>query len=87
MTEEELKKVKFHFVSHLRLEKEHRTTYADDSGRLGFCDIVKKRNDFEYGKSRREFRIDDTWYDKEENFLKALKQFSFGPQIQKSANE
>lgn len=83
MTVKELEQVKFHFVSHLSMEKEHRTTYADDSGRLGFCDITKKKNDFEFGKSRRVYRIDGTWYDKKEDFLKALERVAldFGQPI------
>lgn len=83
MTLEELKKVKFHFVSHLSMEKEHRATYSDDSGRLGFCDITKKKNEFEFGKSIRVYRIDSTWYEKKEDFIKALKRFGFGPQLPK----
>jgi hypothetical protein len=49
MTYEELIKIPFHFVSHLSLENEHQSVYADDSGRLGFCDITKKKG-FEFGK-------------------------------------
>ena len=55
-------------------------TYADDSGRLGFCDITKKKG-FDFGKSKRVFRIDSEWYEKKEDFLKAIKKFSFGPTI------
>ena len=36
MTYDEIKKIPFHFVSHLSLEDEHQAVYADDSGRLGF---------------------------------------------------
>lgn len=80
MTIDELKKVKFHMVSHLSMAKEHQATYADDSGRLGFCDITKKKNEFEFGESRRVYRIDSTWYETKEEFEKALKRFGFGPQ-------
>ena len=72
MTLEELKKVKFHFVSHLSMEKEHRTTYADESGRLGFCDITKKKkNGFLFGNSRRSC----IWYDTFGEFVRALEKF------------
>jgi hypothetical protein len=81
MTIDELKKVKFHMVYHLSMEKEHQATYADDSGRLGFCDITKKKSEFEFGESRRVYRIDSTWYDTEEEFVKALERFGFGPQL------
>jgi len=80
MTIKELKQVPFHFVSHLSMRNEHVATYADDSGRLGFCDITKKKNDFEFGKTKREYRIDSKWYTKKEDFLKALEKFAFGPQ-------
>lgn len=79
MTYDEVKKVPFHFVSHLSLEDEHQSVYADDSGRLGFCDITKKKG-FEFGKSKRVYRIDSNWYENREDFIKALKNFSFGPQ-------
>lgn len=72
MTKEELEKIPFHMVSHLSLEDEHRATYVDDSGRLGFCDITPK-NGFKFGKSRRVFRLDSTWYDNTDDFIKALK--------------
>ena len=78
MKANELKKVPFHFVSHLNLDNEHRTMYADNSGRLGFCDITQKKGEFEFGDSHREFRIDSTWYDDKDEFLKALKNFAFG---------
>jgi hypothetical protein len=67
MTQEELKKIPFHMVSHLSMGNEHRTTYSDDSGRLGFCNISKKK-----GISRRVFRLDGTWYENKEDFIKAL---------------
>jgi hypothetical protein len=81
MTLEELKKVKFHMVAHLSMAKEHQCTYADESGRLGFCDITKKKNEFEFGESKRAYRIDSTWYDTKEEFVKALERFGFGPQL------
>ena len=77
MTPDELNKVKFHMVCHLSMTSEHRATYADDSGRLGFCDITKKRG-FKFGKSKRVYRIDSTWYETKEEFLEALKRFGFG---------
>jgi len=80
MTWEELKKVKFHMVAHLSMAKEHQCTYADDSGRLGFCDITKKNKRGEFGDSKRAYRIDSTWYDTKEEFVKALERFGFGPQ-------
>ncbi len=78
MTLEDLKKLKFHMVSHLSMAKEHRATYSDDSGRFGFCDITKKKNEFEFGKSRRVYRIDSTWYETMEEFTKALERVSLG---------
>lgn len=79
MTYNEVKKIPFHFVSHLSLEDEHRAVYADESGRLGFCDITEKKG-FEFGKSKRVYRIDNNWYESKEEFKKALKKIAFGPQ-------
>lgn len=83
MTLDELKKVKFHMVSHLAMAKEHQATYADDSGRLGFCDITKKKCEFEFGESRRMYRIDSTWYETKEEFEEALERVAldFGQPI------
>ena len=83
MTIDELKKVKFHMVSHLSMVNEHQCVYADDSGRLGFADITKKNKRGEFGKSRRVYRIDSTWYETKEDFIEALKRFGFGPQLPK----
>lgn len=58
-------------VSHLSLVYEHRTTYSDDSGRLGFCDIIPRKR-FKFGNSKRVFRLDSTWYDNREDFMKAM---------------
>ena len=71
MTYEELKKIPFHMLSHLSMENEYRTTYSDDSGRLGYCDITPKKG-FVFGKARRVFRLDSTWYENKEDFIKAL---------------
>lgn len=80
---DELKNIKFHMVAHLSLTTEHQATYADDSGRIGFCDITKKKNDFEFGKSRRVYRIDSTWYETFAEFVEALKRvgLDFGEPI------
>lgn len=72
MTREELKKIPFRMVSHMSMESEHRETYSDDSGRLGLCVITPKMG-FKFGKSIRVFRLDSTWYDNKEDFMKALK--------------
>ena len=85
MTEEELKKVKFHFFSHLSMEDEHRTTYVDDSGRLSICECVPMGRSQK--KPYRVYRIDDTWYEKYENFITALKRFGFGPQLPKKGGK
>lgn len=51
MTQKELKKIQFYFVSHLSMVDEHVSHYSDDSGRLGFCVITPKKDDFTFGKS------------------------------------
>lgn len=72
MTREEIKKILFHFASHLSLTDQYQTMYVDDSGRLAICDITERINEFETGKVRREYRLDDKWYDDKADFEKAL---------------
>ena len=84
MTWKEVQKVPFHMVSHLNMEDEHRSTYADNiCGRLGFCDVVPYRNGHVAGKGYRVYRIDGTWYEDVKEFKKALKRFAFGPRLPK----
>ena len=77
MTKEELEKIPFHFVNHLSMVDEHVANYSDDSGRLGFCVITPKKDDFTFGKSRTHYRIDDKIFKTKEKFLEALENFSF----------
>lgn len=77
MTQEELEKIPFHFVSHLSMVDEHVATYSDESGRLGFCKITPKKDEFTFGKSRTHYRIDEKIFKTKEKFLEALKDFSF----------
>lgn len=87
MTYEEVKKVPFHMVGHLAMADAYQGTYADESGRLGFCDITERINEFETGECHRSYRIDNTWYDTKEEFVEALKHFNFGPQEPKKKGE
>ena len=87
MKPEELKKVRFHFVSHMSMEHEHTCTYIDDSGRLGFCDHTKRKKNGDFGRSYRHFRIDSNIYKSKEKFLKALESFSFGPKKPEKGGE
>lgn len=43
MTEEELSKIPFKFVSHMSMEDEHTIAYQSENGRLGFCIIPRTR--------------------------------------------
>lgn len=85
MTLEEFNKLPFHFNSHLSMVDEYRTTYVDDNGRLAICECVP------LGRSRKKpyrvFCIDGTWYEKQEEFEKALKRFGFGPQQPKKGGQ
>lgn len=76
MTEEELKKVKFKFLSSFSMETEHQLTYVSEDGRLGFCDRTRKRKNGGFGKTRRIYRIDKEIYKTWEEFLKALEKFN-----------
>ena len=76
MTPEELEKVEFHFVSHASLVDMHSTTYANEDGRLGYCDHVPFKNGEPWGRSYRHYRIGEKVYKTKEKFLKALENFS-----------
>ena len=76
MTEEELKKIPFHFVASLSLETEHTLSYAREDNRLGFCDHTPKRKNGTFGRTYRHYRINKKVFKKREKFLEALKDFS-----------
>lgn len=63
-------------VAHLQLAKEHMATYADESGRLGFCDHTPVLADFdgmkEFGRPVRYYRLDNLVYTSKKEWLKAL---------------
>jgi len=75
MTEEELKKVKFTFVSHVAMKNEHTCVYVGAGGRLSFCDHTPKKNEYEFGRTYRHFRIDNKIYKSYKKFVEALKDF------------
>lgn len=74
MTKEEFRKVPFHFVLHSTTEKEYKFMYMDDSGRLAICRIIERISEFETGKVRYEYRIDNKWYKYKKAFEKALEE-------------
>ena len=76
MTQEELNKVPFHFVSSLAMEDEHILSYESEDGRLGFCDHTPKRKDGTLGRTYRHWRIEDKVYKKKEKFIEALADFN-----------
>jgi len=76
MTLEELKKVPFHWVGSLAMEKEHTLTYASEDGRLGFCDHSPKRKNGDFRKGYRHWRIDNKTYKSWDKFVKALADFN-----------
>ena len=80
MTYEEIMKIPFHFVSHISLESEHCSTYADETGRLGFCTHTKKKKNGDFGRSYTHYRIDSKIFKTKEKFIEALKHFAFAPQ-------
>ena len=77
MTQEEIKKIPFHFASHLSLTDQYQTMYVDDSGRLAICEITERISEFETGKVHREYRIDDKWYKTKKTFVNALETFEY----------
>ena len=81
MTYEELKKVPFHFVSHLSMEDEHVTTYISDNKRIGFSDHVKFKNGDPTRKGYRVWMLDGEVYEDDAEFLEALKYVNFETKI------
>lgn len=77
MTKEELNKIQFRFASHISLADQYQTMYVDESGRLAICDITERISEFETGKVRREYRIDDKWYKTKKAFEKAMETFEY----------
>ena len=78
MTEQELKTVPFHWVSHLSMEGEHCTTYASEDGRLGWCAHVPidPLTGEPKGRPYRHYQIDGKVYKSKKKFLEALADFS-----------
>lgn len=74
MTLEEIKKIPFHFASHLSMTDQYQTMYVDDSGRLAICEITERISEFETGKVHYEYRIDNKWYKSKKAFEKALEE-------------
>lgn len=74
MTFEELKKIPFHFVSHLSMVDEHCTTYMSDDKRFAFCDHVPFTDGHpdRSKKAYRTYMIDGKVYKTKGQFLKAL---------------
>ncbi len=74
MTDEEIKTIKFYFVSHMAMVDEHYTTYISECGRFGKCEHVPYKNDTPCGCSYTHYRIGDKIYKTKKEFLKALKE-------------
>lgn len=76
MTQEELKKIPFHFVCSLAMEDEHMLSYESEDGRLGYCDHTPKRKNGDFGRTYRHWRIDGKVYKNKEKFIEALADFN-----------
>lgn len=83
MTYEELKQVPFRFVSHLSMEDEHVITYISDNKRIGFSDHVKYKNGHPTREGYRVWMLDGETYEKDTEFLEALKEVNFETKIVK----
>ena len=78
MTEEELKKVRFH-AWHASTESDYITSYISTDGRLGIIDSVPHdQNGYvkKVGRAIRRYRIDGKVYKTKREFLEALKNFN-----------
>ena len=76
MSIDELKATPFYFVCSAAWEHEHTMTYESEDGRLGFCDHTPKRENGDFGRSRRHWKIDGKVYKTKEKFLAALADFN-----------
>lgn len=72
MTIEELKKIPFHFVSHIALKTEHICNYVSEDGNIAFSVITPVLKNGDTGNPRRHWRIGTKWYKSTEKFLEAL---------------
>lgn len=78
MTEEELKKVRFH-AWHMSTDCDDITSYISTDGRLGIIDSVPLDQDGyvkKEGHVIRRYRIDGKFYETKSEFLEALKNFN-----------
>ena len=77
MTEEQIKKISFHFSGHMSMADEHTSTYVSDDGRFAFCDHTKVKEDFEgmqeFGRTYRHYMYDGRVYKSWKKFVEALK--------------
>ena len=78
MTKEELQKVPFHMVGHLRTDKMHYLNYSSEDGLLGFCDCTPILKHGQYGKTRRHWRIGGKVYKSDKAFYEALAEWTKG---------
>ena len=75
MTEDQLKKIPFHFVSHLNMKHVHVTTYASEDGRLGIVDYCPMEDDCPNGRAYRHYLIEGNEYKTYKKFIEALKDY------------
>ena len=75
MTEEQLKKTPFHFVSHINMADVHISTYASKDGKLGFVDYCPMKDDMPHGRAFRHYLIEGKEYKTWKKFIEALKDY------------
>ena len=72
MTQEQFKKIPFHFVSHIALTTEHINNYVSDDGNIAVLVITPILKYGYFGTPRKYYRIGDKWYKSRKKFLEAL---------------
>lgn len=77
MTLEELKKLRFRMQSHIAIENEHVATYVNDDYGFIMQVITKKKNEFEFGRSKRHFIYKGKRYRSLPKFLDAIKDVEY----------
>lgn len=74
MTKEELSKVPFRMVSHMAMEGEHYSLYANDDYGFRMQKTTKiKKDGFTTGKIYTDYFYDGKWYSSLDKFLEAIK--------------
>lgn len=77
MTEEELRKIEFRWVSHIALEDRHVTTYENKKYGFTMLQIVTKKSELKWGRALTHYIFKGQIYKSQKKFLEAIKHVPF----------